>query len=283
MRTVIAQPLSPRAGRARDVPHGARGTHAYVQLRDLIVRGELAAGMRMTEHDCAGRLRVSRTPVREALDRLRREGFLVPTADGLRTELVVAPLDPVALADFWALIGFVEGVAVGAIDDMSRQECETLATTLARVNDELARAVARRPSDPVTVVSLLAEFHAVLIRGCGRRHLVPLHDTLIPHIQRFDFAHAAFRSDYRTTLREHRAIIEVVRQRDATRARRLIEAHWRAGYARTVRQQRATRGDETAPIASWLPWRGPGRDGVYAGGPCPAGSDPLRADSAMPL
>jgi DNA-binding GntR family transcriptional regulator len=220
------------------IPHGGRAAHTYASLRDLIVRGDLPAGARITEHECAVRLGVSRTPVREALDRLRRERFVVANSGGLRAEAAVAPLDPAAVADFWTLIGTIEGLAIGAVGDMSRHESHALAATLTTINEGLIRAATVRPIDIAAVVPALAEFHEALIRGCGRPHLIPIHDLLVAHIQRFDWAQGSVRSDYRATTREHRAIIEVIRRRDAARGKRLLEAHWRAGLARTVRQQR---------------------------------------------
>ena len=52
----------------------SRADHAYVMLRDLIVRGSLAPGSRIIETDVAERLGVSRTPVRDALRQLLQEG-----------------------------------------------------------------------------------------------------------------------------------------------------------------------------------------------------------------
>ena len=67
----------------------------YQRLRDLIVRGRLGPGARVTEAQAAAELGVSRTPVREAMQRLVRDGLLVPAngEHGGRTRLVVAPME----------------------------------------------------------------------------------------------------------------------------------------------------------------------------------------------
>src|SRR5256885_11920294 len=59
----------------------------YERLQDLIIRGRLAPGVRVVENDIAARLGVSRTPVREAIQRLHQEGMLRATAVARRTEL----------------------------------------------------------------------------------------------------------------------------------------------------------------------------------------------------
>lgn len=53
------------------------GTTAYLQLRELLFSGQLAAGSVIQERRLAEMLGLSRTPVREALQRLDGEGFLV--------------------------------------------------------------------------------------------------------------------------------------------------------------------------------------------------------------
>ena len=49
--------------------HGSRPEQAYARLRELIIQGQLAPGSRIIETEIAARLGVSRTPVREALQR----------------------------------------------------------------------------------------------------------------------------------------------------------------------------------------------------------------------
>ena len=71
----MAEPIPIRGG---DAPEGSSrprrtssGPYLYAALRDLIVRAELAPGERLSETELGDRLGVSRTPVREALGRLR--------------------------------------------------------------------------------------------------------------------------------------------------------------------------------------------------------------------
>ena len=63
-------------GSAADAPHGSRPEQVYTRLRDLIVQGLLSPGSRIVETEIATRLGVSRTPVREALQRLQQEGYV---------------------------------------------------------------------------------------------------------------------------------------------------------------------------------------------------------------
>src|SRR5678810_1474245 len=53
-----------------------------LRLRELILTGEFGPGKRISEHPLTGRLGVSRTPIRLALERLAHEGLLEPYATG---------------------------------------------------------------------------------------------------------------------------------------------------------------------------------------------------------
>ena len=50
--------------------------HAYIYLKEMILEGELKAGDRLIERELAGKLGISRTPIREALFRLESQGFV---------------------------------------------------------------------------------------------------------------------------------------------------------------------------------------------------------------
>src|SRR5688572_1703659 len=112
-------------GPARPDPnstHGELPERTYAKLRDLIIRGRLAPGERAVETELARRFGISRTPLRESLARLTREGYLVPATQGRRKELVVPPLDTAAVAELWGIIGALEGFAVQAVAGMSADE-----------------------------------------------------------------------------------------------------------------------------------------------------------------
>src|SRR5579884_872618 len=80
----------------------------YATLRDAIVSGELAPGARLRDQELAGSLGVSRTPVREALQRLEDEG-LVETSPRASTR--VAPLDARAARDAFPVVAALHALA----------------------------------------------------------------------------------------------------------------------------------------------------------------------------
>jgi DNA-binding GntR family transcriptional regulator len=222
--------------------HGERAEHTYERLLALVVRGRLKPGERVPEAELALKFGVSRTPVREALDRLEHEGYLVPSTAGRRTQLVVAPLTETVVRELWTLIGAIEGVAILAIAAMGRDRRRQLAASMAEVNDALADQSARRPMDVDRVSELMSEFHQVFMDACAARHTLATYKALRPHVQRYEWAYGS-RSGarFKTSILEHRQIIDAVGRGDAARARSLLERHWAAGIPRTTELLRQSR------------------------------------------
>src|SRR5213082_491994 len=107
-------------GSAADAPHGSRPEQVYSRLRDLIVQGLLAPGSRIVETEIAARLGVSRTPVREALQRLQQEGFVMGTPGAQQSRLTVAPLTRADVHELLNIVGALEGL--GAYEAASLDE-----------------------------------------------------------------------------------------------------------------------------------------------------------------
>lgn len=214
--------------------HGELAERTYAKLRDLIVRGRLAPGARAAESELASRFGVSRTPLRESLARLAREGFLVPATRGRRTELVVAPLSTAAMAELWGIIGALEGLAIQAVGGMGADERASLVAELERWNDELVAATTARPRDNDVVFELQTAFHVCFMDRCAGPQLRALYDSVRPHVQRYEWAYGT-QSDapYAPSIAEHREIIAAIASGDPGSARDAIERHWAAGTTRT--------------------------------------------------
>ena len=88
--------------------HGLRSEHVYRRLRDAIQQGEFKSGHRVMEIEVADWLKVSRTPVRDAIRRLESEGMLEHEP---RTGLVVARLDRQAVMELYVMRETLEGTA----------------------------------------------------------------------------------------------------------------------------------------------------------------------------
>src|SRR6185436_20029428 len=135
----------PSMGSAADAPHRSRPEQVYIRLRDLIVQGLVAPGSRIVETEIAGRLGVSRTPVREALQRLQQEGFVMGTPGAQQSRLTVAPLTQDDVHELLDVVGALEGVGARRCALMEAADRRALVRELRALNQEFARAGRTNP------------------------------------------------------------------------------------------------------------------------------------------
>lgn len=225
----------PRGADSSAGRHGEAEERTYRILRELIVTGDLAPGERAVEVQLAHRIGVSRTPVRSALARLAREGYLVPSTTGRRIEHVVAPLTADAMRELWGIVGALEGLAIGAIEAMGGEERGGLAEELQRINRDLETAAGSRPPDAARLAHLQGEFHCRFMERCAGPQLRALYEGLRPHVRRYEWAYGR-RSDalYAPSIAEHHGILEAVSAGDGAGARALLIRHWERGAERTA-------------------------------------------------
>jgi len=213
---------------------GELGERTYLKLRELIVTGRLPAGGRAVELDLAERFGVSRTPVRDALARLAREGYLVPVSGRRRTELAVAPLAATDMTELWGIIGALEREAIEHVGMLDADQQHALSASLHEANEQLAAATRARPRDADLISELQTEFHQRFMDRCAGAQLRRIYATVRPHVQRYEWACCSIaEATYGPSIAEHAEIIGAVEQGDAERAGALIDLHWRNAASRT--------------------------------------------------
>ena len=218
----------------------------YQRLRALIVRGRLGPGARVTESQVATELRVSRTPVREAMHRLVRDGLLVPANGdrGGRTRLVVAPMDPTTLVELYRLAGALEGLAGRAAAALPASARASLARRLGAAELAFRRAAAGRPLDYDRLFQRHAAVHQTLMHACAGPELLAALEAIGPRVDRFEWYYAPLVGpDLRVTYREHAAIIRAVHRGTAGSIERALRANWFNGAIRLARALAARDGD----------------------------------------
>jgi DNA-binding GntR family transcriptional regulator len=213
--------------------YSTRPADPYRRLRDLIVRGRLAPAAPLVEADLAARLKVSRTPVREALQRLRRDGLAVITGGGERPRLAVSPLSRDAVDELYRAAGALEGVAARSVAQMPAAERVALASTMAG-HDVAFRKAARTAARQWDVLFEAHDaFHRALQDAAAGPHTRALLDALRPQVDRYEWFFAPLTGpDFSATYAEHDAIVAAVRDGTATGIERAVRANWFNGGAR---------------------------------------------------
>ena len=189
----------------------------YAELKAQLHDFALVPGDRFSEAELGERLGVSRTPVREALFRLRNEGFLDVDA---KSGWFVRPIDFGRLEELYDLRVLIELASVARLcarpDDMP-------------LLDELKAVwlvpVAERLTDGRQVGALDEQFHASLVRAAGNREIARVHGDVTERIRivrRLDFTRAD-RVD--ATYTEHAKVLRAVIQRKADQAQLLLKSH----------------------------------------------------------
>ncbi len=206
---------------------------ALIELRSLVLDGTFEAGCRLKEAALAERLNLSRTPLRQAMDRLATEGLLKQNPTG---GYLVARFTIDDIIDAIELRGVLEGTAarLAAERGMEPAKRERMATVL----DELDEAVEADELDFSAYVRLNAEFHellaglagsSIVAREVKRANKLPAASPtaflqgqeLIP-----DFVRSLTQAQS-----QHRAIFEAICEREGARAESLAREH--ARLART--------------------------------------------------
>lgn len=186
-------------------------------LRDMILSGELAGGARIEEVELAERMGVSRTPVREALIALERDGLVRSRP---HRGFVVEAADAGLVREAYPILSALEAAAVR----LSWPALKAAASELSDINNQLAAAKGR-----IEQYRLDRAFHARLTADCGNPRLLALLDVERTRAQRFDGAEARGTADHAGSCREHAAIVAAVRKGDLDGVLRQLAAHWERG------------------------------------------------------
>src|SRR5437667_1961045 len=125
---------APATGALTSARHGSRPDQVYARLRDLIVQGALGPGTRIVETEIATRLGVSRTPVREALQRLQQEGYVIGAPGAQQSRLTVAPFTRDDVQELLDIVGALEGLGARRAAELDAAARRALAEDLRALN-----------------------------------------------------------------------------------------------------------------------------------------------------
>ncbi|MGI9504910.1 MAG: GntR family transcriptional regulator [Geminicoccaceae bacterium] len=195
----------------------------YTHLRDLIVTGRVPPGMALHEPSLAQQVGTSRTPVREALLRLRDDGLIdikrqsgtfVAAIDANRVEegmMVREALEP-RLAE----------MAASNITDR-------ILADLTFETDQMAKAVEN--SDSRSFIAADDRFHRMLVDASGFVHVAAIIQRVNAQLDRIRYLSASEPVRAQSALNEHRTIIDYLRAGDATGTAEMMQQHLTGSWA----------------------------------------------------
>jgi DNA-binding GntR family transcriptional regulator len=193
---------------------------AYAALKDVITRMDLygsRAEIRLDERQLASDLGVSRTPVREALAQLEREGFVRPVPR--RGVYVVRKTrsEVIELITAWAAL---EGMAARlATQNASDQEI----SALRRMFTTFEGGEVQAKLDEYSEVNI--EFHQAIIRMSHNQVLIDMAGNLFTHMRMIRRKTIGELDRADRSIRDHIDIIEALEARNTNRAEELVRNH----------------------------------------------------------
>jgi DNA-binding GntR family transcriptional regulator len=207
----ILEPLAPLAGRR------SLGQHVFADLKEAIIRGDIPPGHRLVENRIAEALGISRTPVREALHKLEREGLIRGLPRGGFTVLDLTPED---MEEVTGIRSVLESYAARLAAVKHREE------DLLPIEEKIAefqRCLEGGRMEELPRIN--TEFHNLLYELSRSPKLIKMIHDLRNQIYRFRKILLSIERMARTSNEDHRRMLAAIRQRDPARAERLVKEH----------------------------------------------------------
>ncbi|TLM78105.1 GntR family transcriptional regulator [Microbulbifer harenosus] len=188
----------------------------YSQLKADLQRGRFAPGSPLKQSELAEHYGVSRIPVRDALARLKSEGWL--TGHGKRG-VAVPRFDPLEAEDLYLMRMHLEPLLLSLAAPSLNGEL------LGRAQDILDAMETTPPLDAATLGQLNWQFHTGLYRAAGRPTLFKTVEQLQRQCERY-IGYQNRSLDYQSTSqREHYQLLALLRQGETREACSLLEQH----------------------------------------------------------
>lgn len=190
---------------------------AYEAIKDAILCLKLEPGMPLVEEELARRLGMSRTPVRDALQELEREGFVTRLSFKGTYVTEVTMRD---ITEVFQLRAVLEGLAARvAAPHFSPSELDSIDGHLTAAEAALAE------SDLALCSEHGQSLHEAIINKADNLRLIAIIHNLDDHLRRLRILSDRIGGRLNTSVVEHRAVLDALRQRDPSAAEQAMRSH----------------------------------------------------------
>lgn len=193
------------------------GQHVFENLKQAIIRGEVAPGDRLVESRLADALDISRTPVREAIHKLEREGLLRKLPKG---GFAVMNLSREDIEETFGIRCVLESYAARlAAENYSEEELLPLEEKIR----EFQKFLDKGQLDELPRIN--TEFHSLFYSLSRSPKLIKMINDLRDQI--FRFRKILLKKDKwaEASNEDHRKMLEAIRERDVNRVERVVKKH----------------------------------------------------------
>lgn len=188
----------------------------YEQLREAVLTGQFPAGSRLSVPSLASELEVSRSPVREAVQRLVKDRLAVEEP---RRGAIVSNVSPEELAALYQVREVLEGLAARiAAEHPDPNFISILETTMNN------HRTAVNEADWAAHAEYDSQFHSLLRRQSGNSELIRSLDDIQVRV-RLGMTKTSVSSGMQVALSDHQAIFDAIKESDGNAAERVARRH----------------------------------------------------------
>ena len=208
-------------------------TDAYSMILEAIDVGVFKPGDRLVESELADRFGVSRTPIREALQRLETQSLL--SRDG--RSLIVASLDHNQMAELYVVRRELEGLAASLAARHATEE-------EVRILREMVEADNGLVDDPPALARANRRFHKQVHLASQNRYLVQQLDLVYRTMALMATTSLAAAGRTRIAQDEHDAIVTAIENKDEKAAGEALREHISVAFMTRLKQDAEARREE---------------------------------------
>jgi DNA-binding GntR family transcriptional regulator len=208
-------------------------TDAYTMILDAIDVGTYRPGSRLVESELAERFGVSRTPIREALQRLETQSLLA--RDG--RSLIVASLDHNQMAELYVVRGELEGLA-------ARLAARHATAEEVRVLREMVEDDNALRNNPGALARANRRFHKQIHLASHNRYLVQQLDLVHRSMALMATSSLAVEGRGAIAQQEHDNIVQMIEQRNEDGADEALRTHISVAFMTRLKQEAARREED---------------------------------------
>lgn len=203
----------------------------------MILRGEIKPGERINEPDVAGRLGVSRVPVREALRELESSGLVEARK---HSGVFVRQLDAEEVRGLYELRALLDGFAGRRAAQLPQPQRDRLADAL---DASVARMeTASEASDVGAYYSENLRFHWLMVEAAGNASLTATYRNIVQKLHLSRLTNLSHGMGMHASVADHRAIAAAQRAGDAQRCEQLVALHVERAHQRLAAKETRPQG-----------------------------------------
>lgn len=199
------------------IEHKTLAHRVHERLRVEILEGKLRAGDTIKQEELTERLGVSRTPIREAIQRLEAEGLVHFIRRG---SAVVTAIPRREIEEIFELRALLEGFAAEKATNALNDKILTKLRRLIAEMDELHSA-----NDLRKVLLKNEEFHRTICSLAHNDTLLRMLSQIWRDIRRVRFDYLITPGGFEESTRDHKALVAALEQRDKSEVLKIVQEH----------------------------------------------------------